>query len=208
MAAVPLGTQDALADLVEALDGQSGTRLHERSGTALGRAVKRARTVLVEGVERTPTPSGITDEPRDESLGLWVEVDQRDGPRACDLLCAIGRILYEPGENGRARILVKAPAPAAGDVERVARVLAFRYLSWKDVDEWEQTTEYQRVLLLDDARAALAAAAGSSEGHTLVPNEHLIELATSRDPHDALTDAALEAARGGRPQWPETGGAA
>jgi hypothetical protein len=45
----------------------------------------------------------------------------------------------------------------------------------------------------------------SSEGHTLIPNEHLIELATSREPHDALTDAALEAARGGRPQWPGTG---
>jgi bacterioferritin-associated ferredoxin len=163
----------------------------------------------VEGVERTPTPEPLVP-------GAAARADALACP-GCGGLPA--------GEASGAGDLCTCPweqVPSAGGItDEMVRVGARAFAEGFSHPHHPCQTEPCGECL-DDARRVLAATlelqAGSGEGHTLVPNgelELLAEAAQSEarrgegktaERWQARADAAREAARGGRPQWPGTGG--
>jgi hypothetical protein len=102
---VPLGTQDALVDLVEAIDGGSvPSATADMRAAGLRAALAQARP-LVEGVERTPTPELSRDELIAHvayTLGpLHVIHPGVAEPEPVDPKALVGHVLYHAGDQWR-----------------------------------------------------------------------------------------------------------
>lgn len=227
---VPLGTQDAVRELLAALG--AGTP-DQHPGDFLQGPIDRLYA-LVEGVERTHTPSdesrgyflaGVGTLPASE-VKRWAEhhgaaTDDDLEPDAELVVCLKSTLDLATCTSIRDSLeLYGCPSCDYVGIHGVSGGVG----PWPGDGKIRcpsRTCEYRTVM---EPRGRYVPLAGSSEGHTLVPNEISGEAAAvfqdranslacrvgASDPETQRMARCAEAfreaaARGGRPQWPGTG---